>query len=87
MPLLHMTVKHPFASILCRLLNAITSVKVPQLQNTLMYVETKINGGKVLALVDSGASHNFMTEREARRLDLAVKAYNSKIKAVNSEEE
>lgn len=52
-----------------------------------MYVETKINGGKVLALVDSGASHNFMTEREARRLDLAVKAYNSKIKAVNSEEE
>lgn len=44
-----------------------------------------INGVEALALVDTGATHNFVAEREIERLKLKITSSKSKIKAVNSE--
>ncbi|GJV10877.1 putative retrotransposon gag domain, aspartic peptidase domain protein [Tanacetum coccineum] len=56
-----------------RILNAIKAkTKVPSglLGKGLQYVEATINGVKVRALVDSGATHNFMADDEAKRLGI-----------------
>ena len=41
--------------------------KTPQIKG-LMYVEALVNGKATKALVDTGATHNFVSEDEARRL-------------------
>ncbi|KAL3534813.1 hypothetical protein ACH5RR_003274 [Cinchona calisaya] len=45
----------------------------------------KLNGIDVLAMVDTGATHSFVTGREVRRLKLELKEHGYRIKAVNSE--
>ena len=50
-----------------------------------MHVHAVVNGVQVKALVDSGATHNFVTTREATRLGLKLEEDTSRIKAVNSE--
>ena len=42
-------------------------------------------GQKIVALVDSGATHNFVSTREAARLGLKLVQDDSKLKAVNSQ--
>ena len=58
-----------------QLLNAIKTkvgkTKVPK--KGLMYVEAKVCGFNTRALVDTGASHNFMEVTEAKRLGLQLK--------------
>ncbi|KAL3520592.1 hypothetical protein ACH5RR_018741 [Cinchona calisaya] len=47
--------------------------------------EAKVNGMDVLAMVDTGATHSFVTRREVRWLKLELMEHGYHIKAVNSE--
>ena len=49
-----------------------------------MYVEAYINGKRTQALVDTGATHNFMKYAEAVRLDLKVEKGIGYLKTVNA---
>ena len=53
-------------------------------QKSLMHVHAMVNGVPVKALVDSGATHNFLATREATKLGLKLEEDTSRIKAVNS---
>ena len=50
----------------------------------LMFVDVKINGKPIRALIDAGATHNFVAGTEVERLGLSLEKDSSKIKAVNS---
>ncbi|GFZ18764.1 hypothetical protein Acr_27g0005030 [Actinidia rufa] len=50
-----------------------------------MYVEAKVRGFTTRALIDTGASHNFMEVKEAKRLGLQFKEEEGWVKAVNTE--
>ena len=51
----------------------------------LMYVELLIGMQKIVALVDSGATHNFVSTKEAARLRLKLTRDNNKLKVVNNQ--
>uniref|UniRef100_A0A2C9WGC9 Aspartic peptidase DDI1-type domain-containing protein n=1 Tax=Manihot esculenta TaxID=3983 RepID=A0A2C9WGC9_MANES len=51
----------------------------------LMYVEMTINGKSTRALIDTGATDNFVADSVATRFKLRVQVEKGKIKAVNSE--
>ena len=51
----------------------------------LMYLDIKLNGQTTRAMVDTGTTHNFITDREAKRLGLIFEKSPSRMKAVNSE--
>lgn len=55
------------------------------LKKELMFVDVTLNGWATQALVDTGATHNFIAATEAKRLGLKLEKDTSKIKAVNSE--
>lgn len=56
-----------------------------QAKNGLMYVDCWVNQKPPKStMVDSGATHNFIAEAEARRLNLRWKKDAEKMKAVNS---
>lgn len=50
----------------------------------LMYVEAHINGKATQALVDTGATHNFITDDEARHLGLSWSTGKGWLKTVNA---
>lgn len=52
--------------------------------NELMYVDIMLNGKSTCAMLDTGATHNFVSDREARRLGLKLEKDPSRMKAVNS---
>ena len=51
----------------------------------LMYVELLTDGQKIVALVDKGATHNFVSTKEATRLELKLARDDNKLKVVNSQ--
>ncbi|RVW30894.1 Transposon Tf2-12 polyprotein [Vitis vinifera] len=53
-------------------------------QKSLMHIHAIVNGVQVKALVDSGATHNFVATKEAARLGLKLEEDTSRIKAVNN---
>nr|GFB35009.1 hypothetical protein [Tanacetum cinerariifolium] len=69
-----------------RILNAIKAkMEVPKVTGKgLQYVEATINDVKVRALVDFGATHNFVAVDEAERLGINATKGSGTIKAVNS---
>ncbi|KZV35807.1 hypothetical protein F511_09508 [Dorcoceras hygrometricum] len=68
-----------------QLLNALKAKPLPTTPTKgLMYVEAKVNGQTTKAMVDTGATHNFITEREAKRLGLHVTQGAGWIKTVNA---
>ncbi|GJS50693.1 putative nucleotidyltransferase, ribonuclease H [Tanacetum coccineum] len=69
-----------------RILNAIKAkTEVPKVVGKgLQYVEVTISSVKVRALVDSGATHNFVADDEAKRLGINATKGSGTIKAVNS---
>ena len=70
-----------------QMMNAVkvtTSVE-PTVCKELMYLELLLNGRLTKALVDTGATHNFISREEAERLGLQWEQKESRMKAVNSE--
>lgn len=67
-----------------QLLNAITTKKQAQFKG-LLYVKVRVNGQEVNAMMDSGATNNFVSQRKAGKLELTVAKNSSKLKAMNSE--
>nr|CAD1838443.1 unnamed protein product [Ananas comosus var. bracteatus] len=75
-----------------RLLNALkgqvgekkTPLPKESKHNELMYVDIKLNGKTTRAMVDTGATHNFIATGEAERLGLTLSKDGSRMKAVNS---
>ena len=69
-----------------QLLNALKAKqakKQPQSKG-LMYVEANMNGMSTKAMIDTGSTHNFVSEDEARRLKLQTSKEAGWLKAVNS---
>ena len=69
-----------------QLLNALKAKQAKkQPQNKgLIYVEAQVNGLSAKAMIDTGATHNFVSEEEARRLKLQTSKEAGWLKAVNS---
>ncbi|KAI3462633.1 hypothetical protein Pfo_019296 [Paulownia fortunei] len=68
-----------------RLLNALNAKLLPATSSKwLMYVEAYISGKPTKALVDTGATHNFITEEEANRLGLRWSRGEGWLKMVNA---
>ena len=53
-------------------------------RNKLEYVEMKVGSGVVLTMVDSGATHKFMSEDSARRIGLKFVPVQAQMEVVNS---
>ena len=55
-----------------QLLNALKAKLVPKTPQSkwLMYVEALVNGKATKVLMDTGITHNFVSEDEAKRLEL-----------------
>ncbi|KAF3778942.1 hypothetical protein EJ110_NYTH42526 [Nymphaea thermarum] len=72
-----------------QLLNALTEEKEEKVTATpsteLMHIEVLVNGRPTIAMVDTGATHNFISEEEVGRLGLTRGKGESRVKAVNSE--
>ena len=68
------------------MLNAIleTQVSAEPDYGELSYVPIELNGHQISALIDSGATHNFVNEEVAKRLGLQVEHKENMFKAVNS---
>ncbi|XP_043700305.1 uncharacterized protein LOC122651025 [Telopea speciosissima] len=62
-----------------------TEVKATTSQKGLMYVEVHINGKPSRAMIDTGATHNFVSMEEAKKLGLKVSKEGGWLKAVNSQ--
>ncbi|KAH6775888.1 hypothetical protein C2S52_013449 [Perilla frutescens var. hirtella] len=50
----------------------------------LMFVDVKINGKPVRAMVDTGATHNYLASTEVKRLGLVLEKGVGRVKAINS---
>uniref|UniRef100_A0A803MT69 Uncharacterized protein n=1 Tax=Chenopodium quinoa TaxID=63459 RepID=A0A803MT69_CHEQI len=57
---------------------------LPRPKGSLMFVDTLVNGRASKALVDCGASHNFITEKEAMKLGIKYTKEPVRIKTVNT---
>lgn len=50
----------------------------------LMYLDVKINGKPIRAMVDTGATHNYLASTEVERLGLVLEKGVGRVKAINS---
>ncbi|KAK2983048.1 hypothetical protein RJ640_001865 [Escallonia rubra] len=50
----------------------------------LMYVAIKVNGKAIRAMVDTGATHNYISSTEVERLGLTLEKRYGRVKAINS---
>ncbi|KAK0573094.1 hypothetical protein LWI29_002912 [Acer saccharum] len=66
-----------------QLLNTI-GVERQQSYKGLMYVNIEVNGRAIQAMLDTGATNNFVAQREVDRLGLNLLESTSRIKTVNS---
>ncbi|XP_070049788.1 uncharacterized protein [Nicotiana tomentosiformis] len=68
------------------LCGAVTKQSIQHTENGNQYVDLTINNNHARAMVDTGATHNFVTEVAAKRLELKLAPTNSRVKTVNAEE-
>lgn len=61
-----------------------THTPTPPNRKGLMFVKAKVNGRDTTAMLDTGATHNFISTNEAKRLGLTIANGEGIIKAVNS---
>ena len=66
-------------------LHLLNAIRAAVTYKGLMYVELLTGGQKIMALVDSGATHNFVSTKEAARLRFKLARDGSKLKAMNSQ--
>ena len=68
-----------------QLLNVLKAKPVPKTSQSkgLKYVEALVNGKATKALVDTGATHNFVSEDETKRLELQASKEGGWFKAVD----
>ena len=59
------------------------NVVCAQLNGGLMYVQILLNGRNVGAMVDTGATHNFVSQNEVGHYDIKLGEANHSLKAVN----
>nr|XP_009769800.1 PREDICTED: uncharacterized protein LOC104220599 [Nicotiana sylvestris] len=84
--------EHPWESVtmdfitcLPRLHNQGSRQAIQPTDNGNPYVDLTINNKTARAMVDIGATHNFVTEAAAKRLELKLAPTNSRVKTVNAE--
>ncbi|KAL0291758.1 UNVERIFIED_CONTAM: hypothetical protein Sradi_7014400 [Sesamum radiatum] len=53
-------------------------------KNGLMFVDVKIHGKPISAMVDTGATHNYLASAEVERLGLVLEKGVGRVKAINS---
>ncbi|KAJ0077796.1 hypothetical protein Patl1_36808 [Pistacia atlantica] len=53
-------------------------------RNALLFVDLKVRDSQVKALLDTGATHNFVADRVVSKLGLALSKSPTTVKAVNS---
>ncbi|XP_070005929.1 uncharacterized protein [Nicotiana sylvestris] len=56
----------------------------PKQERTLMFVEMKVNGKPIRAMIDTGATHNYLASTQVKRLGLVVGKGRGSFKAINS---
>ena len=66
-------------------LQLLNAMRAEATHRGLMYVELLTEGQKIVALVDSGATPNVVSSKEAAKLGLKLTEDDSKLKAVNSQ--
>ena len=66
-------------------LQLLNAIRAEATHRGLMYVDFLTGGQKIVALVDSGATHNFISTKEATRLRLKLSKDDSKLKAINNQ--
>ncbi|PPR82229.1 hypothetical protein GOBAR_AA38487 [Gossypium barbadense] len=66
-------------------INSMVLIPGKRNENGLMFVDINIAGQKRSALIDTGASDLFMSEKAAKKLGLSVRKSNKKIKVATSE--
>nr|YP_009381351.1 hypothetical protein AEK19_MT0946 [Utricularia reniformis]ART31171.1 hypothetical protein AEK19_MT0946 [Utricularia reniformis] len=52
----------------------------PIAHSSLMYIKAMVNDVQVMAMIDTGATHHFVADREVQRLGLEVQSHNSRMK-------
>ncbi|XP_060181990.1 uncharacterized protein LOC132611597 [Lycium barbarum] len=56
----------------------------PSKEKTLMFVDLRVNGKPIKAMIDTGAMHNYLATTEVERLGLVVRKGKGRVKAINS---
>uniref|UniRef100_A0A1S4CQM0 Uncharacterized protein n=1 Tax=Nicotiana tabacum TaxID=4097 RepID=A0A1S4CQM0_TOBAC len=56
----------------------------PHQERTLMFVDMKVNGKPIRAMIDTGATHNYLASTQVERLGLVVGKGKGRVKAINS---
>ncbi|ERN17430.1 hypothetical protein AMTR_s00037p00230500 [Amborella trichopoda] len=69
-----------------QLLNALKAKPVPQTMESkeLMYMQTLVDGRKAQVMIDTGATHNFITPEDAKRVGLSISNGRGWLKTVNA---
>lgn len=67
-----------------QLLNAVKHSTEVADKHELCFVETFFGGKKVLAMVDSGATHNYISACQAKKLGLMIEPTSNQFKAVTA---
>lgn len=50
----------------------------------LVYIEVKINGKPIRAMMDTGATHNYLASTEVKRLKIVLEKEKGKVEAISS---
>ncbi|XP_070039368.1 uncharacterized protein [Nicotiana tomentosiformis] len=56
----------------------------PNQERTLMFVDMKVNGKPIQAMIDTGTTHNYLASTQVERLGLVVGKGKGRVKAINS---
>ncbi|XP_060182296.1 uncharacterized protein LOC132611959 [Lycium barbarum] len=56
----------------------------PRREKTLMFIDLRVNGKPIKAMIDTGATHNYLATTEVERLGLVVGKGKGRVKAINS---
>lgn len=70
-----------------QLCNVIQVGKQSRMRDGLLYVQVVVNDIEMLVMTDSGANNNFVTDREATHLELALQESTHTIKIDNVEQQ